>query len=158
MSIFKKKKKGDLPAISTASLPDIVFMLLFFFMVATVMRDTELIVQNSLPKADQVTKLDKKDRVMFIYIGKPHERYQQRYGTGDMIQLNDRPATAQDIQEFVKKERAARNPELEKVLTTALKVDRDSKMGLVGEVKQELRKIQQYKVNYTTVVGSALEQ
>ena len=60
MSKFKKKKDSGTPEISTASLPDIVFMLLFFFMVATVMRDNELLIQNSLPKADQVTKLEKK--------------------------------------------------------------------------------------------------
>ena len=74
MSKFKKNKKG-LPAISTASLPDIVFMLLFFFMVATVMRDSTLMVKNTLPAADQVQKLDKKDRVMYIYAGKPSIRY-----------------------------------------------------------------------------------
>ena len=60
MAKFSKKKSGDLPAISTASLPDIVFMLLFFFMVATVMRDSTLMVQNTLPAADQIQKLDKK--------------------------------------------------------------------------------------------------
>ena len=70
MSKFKKKKGGEFPAISTASLPDIVFMLLFFFMVATVMRDSTLMVVNKLPAADQVQKLDKKDRVMYIYAGK----------------------------------------------------------------------------------------
>ena len=67
MAKFSKKKSGELPAISTASLPDIVFMLLFFFMVATVMRDSTLMVQNTLPAADQIQKLDKKDRVIYIY-------------------------------------------------------------------------------------------
>ena len=67
MAKFNKKKSGDLPAISTASLPDIVFMLLFFFMVATVMRDSTLMVQNTLPAADQIQKLDKKDRVCLLY-------------------------------------------------------------------------------------------
>jgi len=71
MAKFKKKQEGGTPAISTASLPDIVFMLLFFFMVATVMRDSTLMVQNTLPAADQIQKLDKKDRVMYIYAGKP---------------------------------------------------------------------------------------
>ena len=65
MSKFKKKKGGESPAINTASLPDIVFMLLFFFMVATVMRDSTLLIVNKLPAADQVEKLDKKDRVMY---------------------------------------------------------------------------------------------
>ena len=79
MAKFKKNKSGDLPAISTASLPDIVFMLLFFFMVATVMRDSTLMVQNTLPAADQVQKLDKKDRVIYIYAGKPSSRYIDTY-------------------------------------------------------------------------------
>ena len=75
MSKFKKKKSSELPPVNTASLPDIVFMLLFFFMVATVMRDSTLMVSNSLPAADQIQKLDKKDRVMYIYAGKPSSRY-----------------------------------------------------------------------------------
>jgi biopolymer transport protein ExbD len=157
MSKFKKKKGSGTPGISTASLPDIVFMLLFFFMVATVMRDNDLLLQNALPKADQITKLEKKDRVMFIYAGKPHERYQSRFGAGDKIQLNDRLSEVTDIRNFVLAERASRNPELEKVLTTALKVDKDTKMGIIGDVKQELRKVEQYKVNYTTQKGSVLE-
>ena len=70
MSKFKKKKSGDLPAISTASLPDIVFMLLFFFMVVTVLRDSNLLVMQRLPKGDQVEKLQK-DRSVFIFAGKP---------------------------------------------------------------------------------------
>lgn len=154
---FKKKKGGEIPAISTASLPDIVFMLLFFFMVATVLRDNELLIQNDLPKADQVTKLEKKDRVMFIFAGKPHERYRDRFGSGDRIQLNDRLSDVKDIREFVIKERSSRDPELEMVLTAALKVDKETKMGIVTDIKQELRKVEQYKVNYTTKKGSVFD-
>ena len=97
MSKFKKKKSGDLPAISTASLPDIVFMLFFFFMVATVMRDSTLMVKNTLPAADQVQKLDKKDRVIYIYAGKPSSRYQDKYGDQPRIQLNDKFKFVLDI-------------------------------------------------------------
>ncbi|MFN3755377.1 MAG: ExbD/TolR family protein [Flavobacterium sp.] len=154
---FKKKKGGGTPGISTASLPDIVFMLLFFFMVATVLRDNELLVQNDLPRADQVTKLEKKDRVMFIFAGKPHERYVNKYGSGDRIQLNDRLSEITDIRNFVLKERDSRDPELEAVLTAALKVDKETKMGIVSDIKQELRKVEQYKVNYTTKKGSVLD-
>ena len=70
MSKFKKKKGGELPPVSTASLPDIVFMLLFFFMVATVLRKNNLLVENRLPPANQIEKLDK-TKTVFIYIGKP---------------------------------------------------------------------------------------
>jgi biopolymer transport protein ExbD len=153
MSKFKKKKGGEVPAISTASLPDIVFMLLFFFMVATVMKDNDLMIQNSLPKADQVTKLEKKERVMFIFAGKPHEKYRSQYGDGSRIQLNDRLSDVSEIRNFVLAERAARPPELENVLTTSLKVDKEVKMGLVTDIKQELRKVEALKINYTTNQG-----
>ena len=153
MSKFKKKKTGDLPAISTASLPDIVFMLLFFFMVATVMRDSTLMVKNILPAADQIQKLDKKDRVMYIYAGKPSSRYSDKYGTQARIQLNDKFSTVGEIGAFVLAERASKRQELQNVLTTSLKVDGDTKMGLITDIKQELRKVNALKINYTTRVG-----
>ncbi|MGA1030695.1 MAG: ExbD/TolR family protein [Flavobacteriaceae bacterium] len=153
MSKFKKKKSGDLPAISTASLPDIVFMLLFFFMVATVMRDSTLMIVNVLPAADQIQKLDKKDRVMYIYAGKPSSRYQDKYGTSAKIQLNDKFASVAEVGAFILAERAAKRQELQNVLTTSLKVDGDTKMGLITDIKQELRKVNALKINYTTRVG-----
>jgi biopolymer transport protein ExbD len=132
-------------------------MLLFFFMVSTVMRDTELIVENKLPKANQTSKLGKKDRVMTIYIGKPHQRYRQRYGSGELIQLGDRISQPSEILEFVRNERAQRPPEIQPAMIAALKVDENSKMGLVTEVKQKLREAEQYKVNYTTLQGSVFD-
>jgi len=156
MSKFKKKKTGDLPAISTASLPDIVFMLLFFFMVATVMRENTLLIKNTLPFADQLEKLDKKDLVMYIYAGQPSERFQGQYGTESRIQLNDKFADVKDIAAFIAAERASKREELVPFLTTALKVDKDANMGIVGDVKQELRKTNALKINYTTGSGDAL--
>lgn len=153
MSKFKKKGDGDLPAISTASLPDIVFMLLFFFMVVTVMRDNSLKVANELPFADQVEKLDKKELVMYVYAGKPSERYQKQYGTEARIQLNDKFASVNDIRKFVLEERRSRREELQNKLITALKVDKETNMGLVSDIKQELRKVEALKVNYTTRDG-----
>ena len=157
MSKFNKKKTGDLPAISTASLPDIVFMLLFFFMVATVMRENTLLIKNTLPYADQLEKLDKKDLVMYIYAGQPSERFQGQYGTESRIQLNDKFADVKDIAAFIAAERASKREELVPFLTTALKVDKDANMGLVGDIKQELRKVNALKINYTTKKGSVSE-
>ncbi len=153
MSKFKKKKSGDMPAVNTASLPDIVFMLLFFFMVATVMRQNTLMVQNKLPFADQVEKLDRKDMVMYIYAGKPSQRYQQTFGTEARIQLNDKFADVSEVQQFVYSERESRREELVPYLTTALKVDVETNMGLVSDIKQELRKVDALKINYTTLTG-----
>ncbi|MFY7810671.1 MAG: ExbD/TolR family protein [Flavobacterium sp.] len=156
MSKFvKKKDSGDVPAISTASLPDIVFMLLFFFMVSTTLRDTDLMLDNALPKADQTNKLDKKERVFSIFIGKPHPKY--KLGSGESLQLDDKISTVNDIPDFIKRERAKRDPSLEQALVAALKVDKNSKMGLVSEVKKKLRESAQYKVNYVTNKGSVVD-
>jgi biopolymer transport protein ExbD len=153
MAKFNKKKSGDMPAISTASLPDIVFMLLFFFMVATTMRQNTLMIENNLPFADQVEKLDQKDLVMYIYAGKPSENY-KKYGTEARIQLNDKFADVKDIAAFIAAERASKREELIPFLTTALKVDKDANMGLIGDIKQELRKQNALKINYTVKKGS----
>ena len=153
MSKFKKKKGGEIPAVNTAALPDIVFMLLFFFMVATVMRQNTLKIENNLPFADQVEKLDKKDLVMYIYAGKPSQNYKQ-FGSVARIQLNDDFASVKDIASFIAQERASKREELVPFLTTALKVDSDANMGLIGDIKQELRKVNALKLNYTTKKGS----
>ncbi len=155
MSKFKKKSGGGTPGISTASLPDIVFMLLFFFMVITVMRQNTPLIENELPYADEVEKLEKKDRVMYIYAGKPLPRYQEQYGTEGRIQLNDKFAEVSDVQAFIEAERASRREELIPFLTTSLKVDGETNMGLVSDIKQELRKVNALRVNYTTREGDA---
>ncbi len=157
MSKFKKKKSGGTPAISTASLPDIVFMLLFFFMTATTMKDSDLKIENTLPKADQTAKLHKKQYIMYLYAGKPSERYRNSLGSTDRIQLADKIASTADIKNFIITERAQRNSEDEKYLTASLKIDKNVKMGLVSDIKLELRKIDQLKVNYTASKGNPVE-
>lgn len=157
MSKFTKKKSGDTPAISTASLPDIIFILLFFFMVTTTLRETNLLVKNTLPYADEVEKLDKKELVSYIYIGEPSERYQSTYGTEGRVQLNDKFASLSEIKDFIYSERAAMRPELVQYLTVSLKVDEETNMGIVNDVKQELREAEALKINYTTRTGDALQ-
>ncbi|MCO5725618.1 ExbD/TolR family protein [Robiginitalea marina] len=155
MAKFNKKKDGDLPAVSTASLPDIVFMLLFFFMTVTTMKDSSLMVENTLPNASEIKKLEKKDRVIYIYVGKPTSQYQKVFGSEPKIQLNDKFASVSEIGDFILQERAKKPQELQNVLTTALKVDKEANMGLISDIKQELRKVNALKVNYTTYEGDA---
>ncbi len=152
MNKFKSKKSIRLPEISTASLPDIVFMLLFFFMVATVMRKNVVLVENDLPYADQVEKLEKKNLIMNIYAGKPSSRYQ--LGTESRIQLNDKFADVRDIKAFIFEERRGKREGLRPFLITSLKVDESTKMGLVGDIKKELRKVGALKINYGAKIGS----
>ncbi|MBO3115494.1 biopolymer transporter ExbD [Winogradskyella sp. DF17] len=148
MSKFKNKKQGDLPAISTASLPDIVFMLLFFFMVATVMRDSSLMIENILPSADQVEKL-KKDRTTFIYAGKPSSQYKQ-FGEEPRIQINDQFVGIEDIMPAVLQAQSELNEELQSKIVVGLKVDKETHAGLISDIKQELRKANTLKVMYIT--------
>ena len=150
MSKFKKDNSKDTPGISTASLPDIVFMLLFFFMVTTVMRETTIMVQQSLPQATEIQKLEKKSLVSYIYIGSPVERMQATYGTKARIQLNDAFATVDDIPQYITSERAARDEKEVPFMTTSIKADQNTKMGVVTDVKQELRKANALKINYST--------
>lgn len=155
MSKFAKKKDSGLPAVNTASLPDIVFMLLFFFMTVTVMKDNTLKVQNTLPNASETKKLEKKDRVIYIYVGAPESQYQSKFGDEARIQLNDKFSSPSDVGGYILEERAKKAQELQNVLTVALKVDKEANMGLISDIKMELRKVNALKVNYTTYEGDA---
>lgn len=153
MAKFSKKKGGELPPISTASLPDIVFMLLFFFMVATTMREANIMVEQKMPKANQVEKLENKNLVMYIYAGEPSTNYQQQFGTSARIQLNDKFARVQDIQAFIISERESKNPGLRSKLITGLKIDKETNMSIVSDITEELRRAKAYRINYTTTTG-----
>ena len=127
MAVMKEKGKKELPAISTSSLPDVIYMILFFFMVSTSMRDQELLVRYKLPDATEVQKLEKKSLVSYIHIGQPSLSMQAKFGTAPRIQLNEA-------------DRAA--------MTVCLKADGTTKMGIVTDVKQELRRANALKINY----------
>ena len=150
MSKFKRKVKIGSQEISTASLPDIVFMLLFFFMVTTVMRETTVKVSQKMPGATEVKKLERKSLVSYIYIGKPRQNFQTIYGTEPRIQLNDAFAKVSDIRDYVTSEREKRDENERPFMTTSLKVDQFTKMGVIVDVKQELRKASALKINYST--------
>lgn len=152
MSKFKKKKGGELPAVNTASLPDIVFMLLFFFMVVTVLREDNLLVRNELPKADQVEKL-KKDRSVYIYAGKPSERY-KNFGTEGRIQIGDKFTDVSNIGAALEEARRKLLPELQDKVMVALKVDKETNTGLVSDIKLELRELNLLKIIYITTPGN----
>ncbi|MBL4668726.1 MAG: biopolymer transporter ExbD [Flavobacteriales bacterium] len=149
MGKFRKKGSRSLPAVNTASLPDIVFMLLFFFMVTTVMRETSLKVENTTPKATEVSKLEKKSLVAYIYIGKPIKALQGAFGSAPRIQLNDAFKTIDDIPLFVEMEKDDRDEKERNKITWSLKVDVKTKMGIVTEVKQALRQVNALKLNYS---------
>lgn len=150
MSKFRKKGGKELPPISTASLPDIVFMLLFFFMVSTTMREVTYLVHMRLPTATELSKLEKKSLVSYIYVGEPLPQYQRTFGVSPRIQLNDQFSTVSDIQDYVLAEREARAEAERPYMITSLKVDENTRMGIISDIKQELRKAAALHINYSS--------
>jgi biopolymer transport protein ExbD len=148
MAVMKKKRKGGIPPISTASLPDVIFMILFFFMISTTMRDQEVLVKTVLPNASEVQKLEKKQLVSFVYIGQPTPSMEAQWGTGARIQLNDSYRLPKDIGEFVASEREKLSEADRAAMTVMLKADKGTRMGIITDVKQELRKASALKVSY----------
>jgi len=151
MAKFRKKKSGGQQEINTASLPDIVFMLLFFFMVSTTMKEVSLKVRIQSPRATELAKLEKKSLVTYIYVGVPTNQYQALYGTEPRVQLNDQFATVGDIQSYIAQEREAMKESDRPKMTTSIKADFDCPMGIITEIKQALREAQALKINYSAV-------
>ncbi len=134
---------------TSSSLSDIVFMLLFFFMVTTQMRDTEQKVVITTPEASEVTKLERKDLASYINIGSPTLQYQAQYGTDSRIQLNDSFKTTDDIRDFIAAEREAMSEADRSLMTVNIKADQNVRMGIISDVKQELRRCSALKIMYS---------
>ena len=148
MSKFKKKTqvKQDIP---TSSMPDVVFMLLFFFMVTTELRETAIDVQQRIPQATQLRKLQRKSLVTNLYIGEP--RQIQEYGKEAKIQADDVFIEPKDIVLWVNRQKD-NLPENERdQLTVAMKVDGDAKRGIIADVESELRIANARKILYITL-------
>ncbi|HBS85644.1 MAG: hypothetical protein A2W91_14225 [Bacteroidetes bacterium GWF2_38_335] len=155
---IRKDGKKDTPAISTASLPDIVFMLLFFFMTVTVMRETDMVLQKPvLPKASEVKKMTDKSLVSTIYVSKPKIADQGTMGTSSRIQINDAVADVKDIKNFIENERMGQIEIKRNKMMAALKVDENTQMGIITQIKMALREVQMLKIIYSTRKNEVVE-
>ncbi|MAE84892.1 MAG: biopolymer transporter ExbD [Flammeovirgaceae bacterium] len=148
MSKFKKSSntQQDIP---TAALPDIIFMLLFFFMVTTVMRETDILVKQQLPRATQLTKIERKSLVSYIYIGEP--KNVSLFGDEPKVQTNDNFVDIDDVILFVNQEKDKLSEAERDKITMSMKVDVGVKMGIVSDVQQELREANALKVLYSSI-------
>lgn len=140
---FKKKSANTKQEIPTASLPDIIFMLLIFFMVTTVLRETELLVNVSIPQAEAIEKIDQKRLIQYVYIGP--EKLES--GLGDpAVQIDD--AIVRELPQIRQAMYAALRTEPRTIVS--MRVDRDVETGLLYDVQQELREAEALRVNYST--------
>ena len=138
-----------MPELNTSSLPDLIFSVLFFFMMVTSMREVTLMVRFERPTGTQLEKLARKSCTSFIYIGRPQEQYRSQMGDGTRIQLNDMFADASEVYDFVMDDRN-KLPESDKPFyTVSIKADHNSPMGTITDVKQMLRKGYALKIVYS---------
>lgn len=145
MAKFKKKSKTsqDIP---TAALPDIIFMLLFFFMVTTVLRESTIMVQQSIPKATQLRKLEQKKLVSYMYVGKPNDP--KKFGTEPKIQANDAFIGIDGIIQFIEEEKGKLAEHEKDQITISIKVDDETKMGIVADIQEKMREVNARKLMY----------
>ena len=142
MSIYRRKPHV-IPGLNTASLPDLIFTVLFFFMIVTHMRKVTPKVKYNVPTGTELTRLTKKSAISYIYIGKPLHHKSGK----SMIQVNDKYADINDIKDYVIGERERMTPEDRKKMTISIKADKETRMGVVTDVKEALREIDARKIN-----------
>ncbi|MBQ8865751.1 MAG: biopolymer transporter ExbD [Bacteroidaceae bacterium] len=147
MAGFKKKASREIPEMNTSSLPDLIFTILFFFMMVTTMREVTLKVKFTTPAGTELEKLEKKSVVSFIYVGPPTDNLRAQMGSGTRIQLNDRFAETREIIDFVAAERQGMMNQAEQVIS--IKADQGTQMGYITDIKEVLRKSWALRINYS---------
>ena len=143
MSMFKRRDHS-VPGLNTASLPDLIFTVLFFFMIVTHMKENQMKVKFQEPQGTKLERLTKKSTGSHIYIGKPFKGGQQ-----DVVQVNDRIVEASEVEDFIAAERKRMSPEDVKKMTVSIKADRKANMGVITDVKQSLRRANALKILYS---------
>jgi biopolymer transport protein ExbD len=145
MAKFKKKSNTsqDIP---TAALPDIIFMLLFFFMVTTVLRESTIMVKQSIPKATQLRQLEQKKLVSYLYVGRPNDT--DKFGREPKIQANDAFIDVDGIIQFIEEEKGKLAENEKDQITISLKVDDETKMGIIADIQEKMREVNARKLMY----------
>lgn len=146
MGMFSKRER-EMPELNTSSLPDLIFSILFFFMIVVTMREVELKVKISIPAGTELEKLEKKSAVSYIYVGPPTQQYRAAMGSAARVQLNDRFAEPAEVMDFIAEERTRMMDQTAQVVS--LKVDQNTQMGIVTDIKEVLRKSWALKINYS---------
>ena len=144
----KKKSSREMPEMNTSSLPDLIFTILFFFMIVTTMREVTLKVKFVVPAGTELEKLEKKSAVSFIYVGPPTDQLRAQFGSSTRIQLNDRYAEPSEVMDFIYQERQSMSDQTAQVVS--IKADQKTQMGYITDIKEVLRRSWALKVNYSS--------
>ena len=139
-SMFQRKRH-QVPSLNVASMPDLIFTVLFFFMIVTHMRSDEVKVKLQVPQGKDVQKLANKASVVNIYIGQFKGEWAVQLN-GDLISIDDIPARIEEIRGGMSAENADK-------VTVRLRADRHTPMGVITDVKQALQKSYALRINYS---------
>ena len=132
-----------------AAMPDLIFTVLFFFMIVTHMRDVDPKVQYTVPQGSELTKEVSKHGQVYIFIGKPVDAQGNVVADETRIQMGDRYVAVAEIGQEIEKVRSAMSDDDRQHLTVSIRADRDTEMGIINDVKQELRKVGALNINYS---------
>ena len=149
MSRFKRQRQRTVPALNVASLPDLIFTVLFFFMIVTHMRDVDPKVQYNVPEGTELTKEVNKSGLVYLFIGKPVDAQGRVIADETRIQMGNRYVTVDEIGAEIEKERNRMSEDDRQRLTVSIRADRDTEMGLINDVKQAIRKAGALNINYS---------
>ena len=140
-----------MPELNTSSLPDLVFAFLFFIMMVTTIREvTPKVSFSNLPTATELTKLEEKSLVTFIYVGKPNKEYREMYGSNSAIQLNDQVTqNPTAVYSYLKQSQSKIKDESRNLMQVSLKADKDTKMNIISQIKEELRRADALNLSYS---------
>ncbi|MDR0681655.1 MAG: biopolymer transporter ExbD [Dysgonamonadaceae bacterium] len=147
MSKFRKSTSREVPALNTASLPDLIFTILFFFMIVTNMRSVPVKIQFEVPTATELQKLKEKSLLVYVMIGKPHEKAMKN--TDILIQLNSDFVSLEEIPERLQALTKKVPTEDQEKMIAVLKIDKNTPMGLVNDVKKKLREAGILTIHYS---------
>lgn len=148
MAKIRKAEKREMPALNTSSLPDIIFMLLFFFMTVTSMKEVTYKVQIANPQATELTKLEKKSLIRYVYVGTPTRELQKTFGAETRIQLDDAFAEVGEIENYIVNQRSAMAESDQGKMIVSIKADKETRMGVISDIKQALRRAYALKISY----------
>ncbi len=145
---FYRQRSHDIPALNTASLPDLIFTILFFFMLVTQMRKITVKVKYRVPQGTELTRLTKKTTTSYIYVGKQMNDLGEVESDSTSIQLNDKIVQMAEIKNYLLKERQDMDAIDKKQMMVSIRGDKDTRMGIMIDIKQTLRESNVLNVNY----------
>lgn len=149
MGRFRQHTNREVPELNLAALPDLIFTVLFFFMIVTHMRQVETHVRYQLPQGTEIGQEVSKAGLVYVLIGKPVDGQGRLTSQETRIQLNDRYVSVDDIPQCINKIREEMTEDERQRLTVCIRADRDTEMGIVNDVKQQLRRAGALNINYS---------